>query len=118
MKNRLDSIDNLTREDYKINFKLFLFRAVLTDKEGKIVNVFKKKDKGNALPGISWIAFFFGPYVAIQSRNWIYLWLYGLGTILSQVINTSIPGLTFVSILLPLIITLYYSAYVHKDDSY
>ena len=79
MKLRLDKIDTLVEKGYLVKTKgVFLF-PILISPQGAVVNAFLRGKYGNdALPGFSWIAFFF-PFVFatypsfVLSRNDIYV---------------------------------------------
>ncbi len=80
MQRRLKKIDSLIEKGYSLRtIRNSGFFVVLTDPEGKSVNIlYKQKHKNDLLPGFSWIGFFWGPFVAVQIRNWDYFWFVGI----------------------------------------
>ena len=110
MKLRLDKIDTLVEKGYIVKTKgVFLFPTLISP-QGKVVNAFLRGKYGDdALPGFSWIAFFFPFVFATKIRYWKYFLLVGtVGLILS--IIESIFNIDL-SLTLSIGIPLYYGCY-------
>ena len=84
MENRITKIDKLQAKGFAVKTKLNGFIPVLIDKEGKAVSYYGENED---FPGFSWIAFLFGPFVAVQIRDWNYFWYLGICEFISHSSN-------------------------------
>ena len=89
MKLRLDKIDTLVEKGYSVKTKgVFLF-PILISPQGKVVNAFFRGKYGDdALPGFSWIAFFFPFVFATKIRYWRYFWIVGFFGLFVSIIES------------------------------
>ena len=103
MKLRLDKIDKLVEKGYLVKTKgIFLF-PIVRSPQGAVVNpVFRGKYGDDALPGFSWIAFFFSFVFATKIRNWKYFWVLGLIvfiiTLIESVFNINSSSVSLIGI--------------------
>ena len=97
MKLRLDKIDKLVEKGYLVKTKgIFLF-PIVRSPQGAVVNpVFRGKYGDDALPGFSWIAFFFPFVFATKIKYWRYFWIVGsfglVGSIIDSIFNIEVSN--------------------------
>ena len=94
MNSRLDKIDALVEKGYILNSSFRGFYHKLRDEKNNTVNTFKRRSKGNSLPGFSWISFFFGPFVAVQIKHWSYFWFFGITCFICNLVDLPIIKIT------------------------
>ena len=89
MKLRLEKIDTLVEKGYLVKIKgVFLF-PILISPQGAVVNAFLRGKYGNdALPGFSWIAFFFPFVFATKIRYWRFFWILGIFALFASIIES------------------------------
>ena len=99
MNLRLEKIETLIDQGYVLKSSFVKdFYHQLINKEGKKVNTFQfspfrsKKIEGNTLPGISWIAYFLGPFCAVKIKHWSYFWIAGILFFISVLINIGLTN--------------------------
>ena len=89
MKLRLDKIDTLVEKGYLVKTKGVFHFPILISPQGTVVNAFLRGKYGDdALPGFSWIAFFFPFVFATKIRYWRYFWIVGFFALFGSIIDS------------------------------
>ena len=89
MKLRLDKIDTLVEKGYLVKTKgIFLFPIVRSPQGAAVNPVFRGKYGDDALPGFSWVAFFFPFVFATKIRYWRFFWILGIFALFASIIES------------------------------
>ncbi len=111
MEARCKKIKELETKGYNLKTSLFGFNHLLTNSEGERVYTFNNRNKD--LPGWSPIGFWLGPYVAVQSRQWNYFWVWGISSFLFEAIILGI-GLSSLNFLTGIFGIIFAYIYAHN----
>ena len=90
MNERLEKMNELEEKGYQVKTSLGGFNHILINPEGQKINKFKDHYKNDTLPGFSPIGFWWGPYVAVQSRHWSFFWALGITSFITNIISLAI----------------------------